>query len=502
MSALVVQAFENDLPCGSEYKYEDAYVLIETEIDKSTSVSSETGTDWQVVVSGAEAILSEHSKDFKLASWWLFGRWQLEALDGLQRALPVFTQFLQTFTTSLYPSSMKVKKRTAAWLEAALSDALMADEEGLLALQNPQEFLEQLQAAEAALQQACTDDAYFCRKVQRVLERRADEAQKEEKQQSAAAPESEEPKKVVVAPQPQVTAPNTENDVPKILQSIKKSADMVARFRRQERFADTLAIRLNRLQSWLEVDELPMNDGGKTMLNPPSEASMEEINEMIAAQEYASAFEKLEGILKFSLFWFDGHHMAYELLSRAGEEAAALEVKQALLHFTGLYPETLEYTFNDGTPFASKTTRIWLSAGVTTVVMEAAVAESEDDRRDAQLLKIRSMIKKNSIKEAMGVLQSCYQQAEDNMQRFQWRLSHAEIAVECGKKEIALALLEDLEAKIGRHRLDEWHPDLAAQVYVLYLNAFNRTQVALEKLDAIYGRLCKIDSTLAVDIKY
>ena len=504
MSSLVVQAFKNDLPYGSEYRYEDAYVLIETEIDKSTSVSSDTGTDWQTVVSGAEIILTEHSKDLKLAAWWLFGLWKLEGFTGLQKGLPVFTQLLSTFTTSLYPKSMKVKSRTAAWLEASLRDELLADEESLSALESPKELLEQLQAAEQAIQQACMHDEYFCRRVQRLLEYQTDDVKvKEEKQESAAVPQAERQMEAVPPSQPEVTALNTESDMAKVLQSMKKSADMVAKYKRQEQFADILAIRLNRLQSWLEIDELPMNDAGKSMLNPPSEASIENITELMDEQAYASAFNKLEGMLKFASFWFDGHYMAYELLQSAGEEMAAMEVKQALQHFTALYPETLEFTFNDGTPFASKTTRAWLMTSGAVVVAETAVEqESVEETRNELIQRVRGMIKKNSIKEAMGVLQSCYQQADNNIERFQWRLVHAEIAVECGKKEIALALLEDLEMKIRLHRLDEWQPELAAQAYVLYLNTFNRTQVELEKLDATYGCLCKIDSTLAVDIKY
>ena len=504
MSALVVQAFQNDLPQGNEYKYEDAYVLIEAEIDKSTSVSSEIGTDWQIVVSGAEAILTEHSKDLKLAVWWLFGLWRLEGLAGLQRGLPVFTQLLTTFTTSLYPKSMRVKSRTAAWLETSLSDELLNDEAQLLALENSKELLEQLKAVEQAVQQACGHDEMFCRRVQRVLERRVNDTKvKAEKVEKAAAPQVKQRQETVAPIQPTVTVLNSDNDAAKVIQSMKKSADTVAKFKRQERFADIMAIRLNRFQSWLEVDALPMNDAGKSMLNPPSETNIENIAEQIDEQAYASAFEKLEGMLKFSPFWFDGHHMAYKLLHSAGEEGAALEVKQALLHFTALYPEAFEFTFNDGTPFASKPTRVWLTAGATVAVVETATEqESAEETRSELIQRVRTMVKKNSLKEAMGVLQSCYQQADNNIERFQWRLTHAEIAVECGRKEIALALLEDLEEKIRQHRLDEWQPELAIQVYVLYLKSFNRTEVELAKLDAIYGCLCKIDSTHAVDIKY
>lgn len=504
MSALIVQPFHDDMPCGKEYKYEDAYVTVENEIDKSTSISSGAGTDWAVVVSHAEAILAEHSKDLKLASWWFFGLWKLEGWAGVERGLPLLSDLLNTFNTALYPKSLKVKNRTIAWLESALTEEMIADESAFFKLQNPEAFLEQWQQLEKGVQLACENEERFCRKVQQLLERAvAEKKAHESKAEVENAPKAGEgTASSMPSGESQLTSINSDADVTKVLQNIKKSADLVANYSRKQSFGSSMAIRLNRIQSWLEVDELPTNEAGKTMINPPSESSVESIEGLVAEQEYATAFEQLERMLKFASFWFDGHYMAYKLLNTAGEESSANEVQQALRHFVSLYPETLDFRFNDETPFASKETKAWLAVKTGSVDETSVQEESEQERRSAVLHQARSAIKKNNIKEAMGLLQSKYMQADSNVEKFQWRLAHAEIAIECGKKEISLALLEDLEKTIDRHLLAEWQPDLASQVYVLYLQSFTRTQVELEKLDAVYNRLCKIDSTLAVDIKY
>ena len=503
MSALIVQPFQDGLPFGAEYKYEDVYVAVETEIDKNTSVSSGSGTDWQIVVKSSEAILAEHSKDLKLASWWLFGLWKLEGLQGLERGLPLFSELLQTFTTSLYPKSIKVKKRTTSWLETSLSDAVMADETSFADLQNPQELLEKFLSVETGLQAACEDDERFCRKVQQRLERLVAEKKADERKKETPV-EVQREKPAVKSPSApaQPTTVSSENALNKVVQSIKKSADLAADYSRQNDFGSLLALRLNRLQSWLEVDELPMNEAGKTMMNPPSESSVESIEGLIAEEAYPEALSQLEKILKFSSFWFDGHYMAYKLLKSAGEERAAEEVKQAVLYFSGLYPESVGFTFNEGTVFASKKTKEWLAVSKGVTQHEVTSEESPQEKRNIVLNQAKAMVNKNNIKEAMGLLQSHYTQATNNVEKFQWRFAHAEIAIECGKKEIALALLEDLEKQIDQHHLDEWQPELASQVYVLFLASYTRAQVALEKLDAVYSRLCKIDSTLAVEINY
>lgn len=504
MSALIVQPFQNDMPCGREYKYEDSYVIVENEIDKSTSISSGVGTDWAVVVSQSESILAEHSKDLKLAAWWFFGLWKLEGWAGVERGLPLFSDLLNTFTTALYPKSIKVKNRTIAWLGASLSEEMTADEAAFSKLQRPEELLEQFKTLEKGIQLACENDEYFCRKVQQLLEgtvaqKKAQESKAEvESTPKTGGNASTSPASVESG----LTSVNSDSDVNKVLKSIKKSADLVANYSRKNAFGSALAIRLNRMQSWLEVDELPTNEAGKTMMNAPSESSVDAIEELLSEAEYATAFEQLERILKFASFWFDGHYMAYKLLTTAGEESAANEVQQALRHFVALYPETLDFTFNDETPFASKETKAWLAVNNSAVESSPVQEESTEAKRSAVIQQARAAIKKNNIKEAMGLLQSNYMQADNNVEKFQWRLAHAEIAIECGKKEISLALLEDLEKTIDKHLLAEWQPELVSQVYMLYLQSFTRTQVELEKLDAVYNRLCKIDSTLAVDIKY
>jgi len=66
---------------------------------------------------------------------------------------------------------------------------------------------------------------------------------------------------------------------------------------------------------------------------------------------------------------------------------------------------------------------------------------------------------------------------------------------------VAKALLEDLKSEIDKYNLDEWKPKLAAQVFSLYLNTFNRTQVDLEDINTTYARLCKIDIEQALEIQ-
>ncbi|MGV6832779.1 MAG: type VI secretion system ImpA family N-terminal domain-containing protein, partial [bacterium] len=123
----IVEAITKETPTGTDYKYEDAYIAIESEIDKTMSASSAGEVNWQFVQQSSEEILSEQSKDLKIASYWLYAKWKLEGWRGLEEGIPILTQLLEVYQLTLFPKSDKVKRRILEWLHESLTEALMRD---------------------------------------------------------------------------------------------------------------------------------------------------------------------------------------------------------------------------------------------------------------------------------------------------------------------------------------------------------------------------------------
>ncbi len=94
-----------------------------------------------------------------------------------------------------------------------------------------------------------------------------------------------------------------------------------------------------------------------------------------------------------------------------------------------------------------------------------------------------------------------YESSASVEEKFNWRLYHAQLAVEFNKKDIALALLEDLQKDIERFNLDDWNPKLVSKVYSLILNSFTNIDIQNDKLEQIYKRLCKTDINSAFEIE-
>ena len=144
----IINEISKNKPTGVDYKYEDSYLAIEAEIDKTMSASSAGEVDWKLICKEAEDILEKKSKDLKIASYWLYAKWKLSSWEGLEFALPLYTALISTYKIKLFPKSIKVKLRILEWLHESLTVAIFRaiddlDEEKILQLIEAFESLEE-----------------------------------------------------------------------------------------------------------------------------------------------------------------------------------------------------------------------------------------------------------------------------------------------------------------------------------------------------------------------
>lgn len=494
----IVRPIDDAAPCGVDYKYEDEFLAIEAEVDKANSMVEGVSPDWALVASASASLLAAKTKDVKLLCWWSYAMWRTGHSGGLAQALESFAAVLESFSTEIFPKSVKVKRSSLAWLEESLQKEMLGERGELVCALDAERFLTLFEAMQKGISSMLGEESGFCSKITAILKREIEEKKnKEQAAQKSAAPAS--------TPS-QTTQPNeiaSEEDAQKILQSLKRSATLLQEYYRNKESANLRALRLVRLLAWFDVDSLPANDGGKTPLNPPSEMTMQSIEDLIAAEELEEAFAKVETLLMRSPFWLEGHFLSYDLLVRMGQEAAAKEVLGALSTFVAANEGVLDLQFRDGTPFASSKMKQWLaeqSALTADAKGGAGESASKSGASEEIVEQAFALAKKKKIKEAMGLLQERYILASSSKERFMWRLNKVKLAAQFGKVAVARALLEELRKEIDRYNLDEWQPELAGEVFRLYLQSFDRTQADPQERSDIYARLCKTSITEALEI--
>ena len=492
MSDKVLSPISESAPCGRDYKYEDLFLAIEAEIDKSNSMLEGVDTDWKDVSNRSLELLETATKDTKVFCWWVYSMYKTQSIYGLQQSLALFNTLLENYKDSLFPKSKKVKLSALTWLEELLTEELL-DERGVLqASMEVETFLPLFKELEVNFGATVQEDVVVFRKLRSALQREFDV--KEAQKTPTPAPTK------VQNTSSQLSEISSDAEATKVMSALKKNAELLHSYYREQNSFDLRAIRLVRMLSWMDIDGLPMQTDAKTPINPPSVMSIDEIETLIAEEAFDEALDKLESLLAVSPFWLDGHLMSYELLTQQEQTKAALEVKNALVKFVNENEGILDLSFRDATPFASAKLKQWLSANSS----HSETTSSDVVPLDTQAETIErayALAKKKQIKEAMNLLQEQYALAVNREDKFHWRLAKAELAIECAKKDVAKALLEDLKEEIDRYNLDEWKPELAAQVFSLYLNTFNRTQIDLEEINTTYARLCKIDIEQALEIQ-
>jgi type VI secretion system protein VasJ len=506
---LILQEFNNYSPVGEDCKYEDSFLLIEQEIDKNNSVTQIGNTDWKLIINKCEEFLVNESKDLKISSWWLYGLWKEDSWSGLKDGLYTYIELLKRYKKDLFPKSKKAKTNIFSWISESLSEDFINSEALQNSIIDEEEINNLLKNLDLIIKEILENDDNNFRKITRHIDKNIEEKNNKipnkivikKEEITKITPELVKEPEVNKVIKEEITEIHTDADAIKVLRTFKKNANLLTTYYRNKNISDLKAIRINRMLSWLDTEGLPYEDNKKTSLNPPSELELDDVKNLFKNKEFEDAFILVEEILEMSPFWIDGHHYAFMILEKTKNYAAANEVKNTLVSFIKSNEGILDLYFIDDMPFASNKVKNWIDNEMSSSnqVLKVEV-KSTDDEKDL-VTEIYELANNDNLPLAMQELQKNYDISTNVEDKFNWRLTHAHLAIEFNKSEIALALLESLEQDINKFCLEEWNPKLASRVYSMILSSFNNTDIDTQKIESIYKKLCKIDINSALQIK-
>lgn len=497
MSKLILDDIDLENICGIDCKYEDDYILIEQEIDKLNSIYSDP-IDWELVNANSITILENKSKDYKLATWWIYSIWKLYSWNGLNDNLSLYNDFINKYSNQLFPSSLKSKINNLYWLEELLTKEILSNNDNTAAHIYASLYIEFKQLSET-IQTHINDEKRFFRKIIDLLE-----PYYQEEQNTKDSEQIQIQEKAIPTDEFNFNSQSSLDisGANKMVSEIKKALSSITKYYREQNIINLQTIRMVRFIAWLEIDELPYTQSGHTtLMYPPLELEIDEIHSLIAEEKYIEAINLTEEIIEVVPFWLEGHYITYDLLTKINKEQEALEVKNQLLNFIELFNGIEKYSFNDNSSFLSKKVHTWVQTLQTDNSSSASSQKSGKSEFDSQLEHINELTQSKKILDAMQLVETYYNSSSTAEEKFIWRLNHAELAIEFNKKNVALALLLDLKEDINKFQLDKWNPKLASKVYALILNTYTNIDIEQEILEKIYNDLCKINISDAFEIK-
>ncbi|MDR1241861.1 MAG: type VI secretion system protein TssA [Deltaproteobacteria bacterium] len=480
-------------PSGADASYEPEYTDILAEIGKLSFSGQGTAVSWPLVEQNAVLILSGKSKDIQIAAYLAVALLHNRGLEGLPDGLRLLSGLLGTFWETAWPPVKRMRGRINAlywWRER--TQAFLQEQAG----QNagiPADLRDRILEALAGLDKtiaALLPDFTPLKEMAALVGRlgpsnSGDKPAPRELAQPAQA-------------SPQASPPAPPSDDPAVLRQrfVAAGREYLIRAMRLEP-ANASLWRLSRLVLWSGITALPQAEGNRTLLPVPDAASLNLARQKSEAGNALEAAFAAEEFMATAPFCLDAQMVIFKALSTLGPQfaEAAQAVRDESGRFAARLPGLEKLSFNDGAPFASPQTAVWLAgfSGQNRVAAEKekpeyersenvlersenvversenALARSENAAERA-LAAARALLAQNRLPEALDALDAAKTDSPATNMRF--RIAQLGLLCEGGAAATALALAETLLADSSARDLDNWDPGLALEALTAAHRAF------------------------------
>ena len=490
-----------DAPAGADLFLEPEVEPLKAEIEKLTSIEG-GAPDWRIVVDRCEELLSNRTKDLRLAIWMTVAGAERSGWRGLVRGLAVVSSYVNDLYEPMFPTRPKARTNIVLWLmeraqpiveklDVTLSDGDDVRVAAKLIEEIDRNLADKLGDAFSGIRGLVSAGKNRVRDIPEPPP-----PPKEEPPPAASdfidddAPAA---KPAPAAPPPGSISLGT--SAADAVATTGKLADSLVTLARSMLLADTSrawAYRLHRQAIWMRheaisIEGVPGPDAGQIAL----------LGDLAAAarwQELAVAGEEQSARCPL---WLDPHRFVALALEHMG--SAFIDAREAVGRDTSDFVRRnawlLEAKFSDGIPLASAETIEWVQGesnrwqrGFTSRATE--LARDEERELADRFAEAKNLVAAGRHVEGLAIAIQLARRGADTRERFRSSLAVARLAMNAGAHEVARPILEGLVAIATAHSLETWDPTLCAQLYAglyrcLPLDAPDRAK--------IFEVLCRLD---------
>jgi len=569
ISAALTTPISDAQPVGDDITYDDDFRALKDAVDALNTATDGVDFDW--IAAKSREVLETTSKDLRVAAYLVVGETRAHGAPGLAASLTGLQHLIDAYWEEMHPPARRVAARKHAlqfvadylrpWVEKQsfdLPDRPSVDaarEAGstiqAFALDRLGEhapawsgFLHKLDAAATRLEQRAVtetppnDDPNDNPKDD--PEDDPDEASREDDATRTAgadagdapagssSPETGRPASprpgdgssdasVPGEPQPTVAVrePDGEVNDSEWRRVVVQRAAAV----RETDLSRTEPYRLLRLLRWGPLSTVPPSSDGKTHLPPPDEDQRTALTGLAGRDDHEKFLRAAEQAFQAGNFWFwlDLQRMEVEAAAALGPSFAGVAdaLRTDLIGLLDRVPELPSLSFRDGTAFADASTQGWLeslTAPHTGPDTADAPTSDGEDALDEAVGRARQLLGTETLDAAIRELDDVPRDGSARS-RFRRDLYAARLCMEAGRLDVAVPLLEDLDAQIAAHRLDRWEPSLAVQTWTRLYTCYvrldsNKTEKTAGRdgeshRDAAretHRKICRVDAASALSL--
>lgn len=508
-SLLATQPISDNDFAGEDVRYSSEFEAIEASLEKASSLYSDEPPDWQHIVTLAEKLLENLSKDLRVACWLTWALYRSENIAGLQAGVAMLNTLFEHWD-SLHPRRPRTRIAAFLWLtnrlEAASPELLAADSSAAAFNQ----LYDDLNQLDHRLQSLLGDQSPLLRPLCRQLR---DHLNQQKVVPLATTPEKPEPVASPAANETTLAAPvgssiNSPRDAHKALRTLQEQARTLCQWWQTQAPTDCRPIHLSRTLLWLPIEAMPEHDDlGKTDLRGLPADRINSFQERVNQNEPAPLLREIEHSLTRAPFWLDGQYLAWRCLDELKGDSAKQAIEQHLANFLHRLPGIENLLFFDNTPFASAQTLSWLNSRILTNNAASEIANPlpnliTSEPWDTALTQACELLRTDGLKAALAPIHAGLQVAQGGRARLHWQLASAQLLLQAGKYELAINILEGLQQLLGEAAMTRWEPQLRARVMRLLLKSHELHgggKASRQRRNEVYQQLCQLDFEMVLE---
>ncbi|GLK89275.1 type VI secretion system protein TssA [Pseudomonas turukhanskensis] len=459
-----LQVLEQHPPVGVDPGYHDDFQQMREELDKLSGVNAAR------VGNLAQTLLTDHCKDLRVATYYVWARLHQHGEAGLADGLMLVAALVDRFGCQLLPARAHGRKAALEWLAGSkvLASLSLYPEVAKADAQRTAAALVWLNHSLAAWPTAQQPDLapLHAALAQRVAQAGG-----------------------VNALVPQTSASGDASSPP--LAAIQSGRDLLEQGRvlaiylREQPLGWLAAHRLMKTLRWDTLQKLPpLGAQGHTRLAPPRPDYRAQLRRLYLQQAWSELLELAERVFAEGVnhFWLDLQWYLFQALSKQPEPQAGWAAVVA--GDLGLFLQRLSgleaLCWSDGTPLADASTREWIAHQVCPAPRQwlpaaAPIAAAADDilALEGEAL---AQADSDGVEAALAWL-AARPDIHSGRQRWLLRLLMARVAEQCGRSELAIHLLEELDQRAEQLALLAWEPELGFEVKVRLLKLLRSKSV-------------------------
>lgn len=526
----LISPIGTDNPTGDDATYDDDVQRVKMEVDKLGSASA-AGVDFEMVVELSLKVLTEKTKDLRVATYLAMGLTKTEGLAGAAEGVAAVFLLIQTYWEDLHPALGRMRARRNAL--QALSDRLKEWVAAINPVQNDRDALVQAVADMKALQafvlEEMGENAPAVSGLAKAFEnalRKTSEPEPEREHETVASSEierSESPSSAQTSSASTSTtrAASAAAAASSDFRSVKEAERLVFRiaaFLHEEEATSPVPYKLARTVRWGALQQEPPNDGGTTMLPAPVTQRRTYLTGLLDRGEHLKLVQEIEDTFREAPYWLDLQRYVVTAMDELGAayETARDVILYELAVLLDRFPGLLDLTFDDHTPFADQSTKMWVETRVAPLAQQdegtgaLPAGGTTDGLLEEQFEEARQKLGGSDLYGALEIMQDGVEQDASPKERFRRRLYVATLCLKGAQPAVARPLFEELDKVVRSHALDQWEPSHALEVWTGLYRCYHllagknpetpEQQRYRSRAEETFSDICRIDARYALSL--